>query len=97
MAALAGKNNSISAANVAFGDGLRTRGAEQVHGICVAGSARQHQRRLVVLVQGNAIAFVVQREQDFDDGDEAKGGGEVERGVGEAGRGEVRVVQEVGV
>jgi hypothetical protein len=40
---------------------------------------------------------VVQREQDFDDGEEAEGGGEVERGVGEAGGRGVRVVEEMGV
>jgi hypothetical protein len=50
----------------------------------------------VVFVEGDAVGFVVQGEQDFDDGDEAQEGGEVEGGVGEAGGVVGGVVERVG-
>jgi hypothetical protein len=52
---------------------------------------------LVVFVEGNAIAFMAQVEQDFADWEEAECAGEVKGGVGETGGSVVWVVEETGV
>ena len=51
----------------------------------------------MVFIQGNAIAFMAQIEQDFADWQKAEGACEVERGVGEAGGSVVWVLDEAGV
>ena len=68
-----------------------------MHRLRVSRSTRQHQRRLVLLVQAYPIALMVRSQQDLDYWHQAQGGGEMERGVGEAGRRGVGVVQEVRV
>lgn len=75
MAALAGEDDGVPAADVALGNAGWERGAEQVHGVGVAGAGGEHERGLVVFVQADAVALVVQGEQDFDDGEEAERAG----------------------
>jgi len=96
MSALASKDNRVSAPDIPFRDRLGKSSAEKVHGVGVASARGEHERGLVVFVEGDTVGFVVQGEQDFDDGDEAQEGGEVEGGVGEAGGVVGGVVERVG-
>ena len=66
-----------------------------MHAFRMPSRSSEHKRRLVVFVQ--SIYFVAEREQDANAREETEGGGEVQGGVGEAGGGRVRVVEEVGV
>jgi hypothetical protein len=63
----------------------------------VAVRRREHERRLVVLVHGDAFVFVAGVEEHAADVKMAQGAGEVKRGVGQAGGAPVGVVEEVGV
>jgi hypothetical protein len=55
-----------------------------MHRLRVSRPTRQHQRRLVLLVQAYPIALMVRSQQDLDYWHQTQRGGEMERGVGEA-------------
>ena len=51
----------------------------------------------MLFIQADAVLFVSKGEESAHDGQVAEGGCEVERGVGESGRGGVGVLEERGV
>ena len=90
-------HDGVTATGVAAGDGGGTLLAEEEDHLGVAGGGGEHQGGLVVVVQGGAGVLVPAGDEELANEDMAEGCGSVEVGIGEAGDGEVGVVEEVGV